>query len=66
MVFERLNDQIHAMALRDSAAGRTNRLDRWSQVWSNLAELAADTEALNLDRADALWTAVAQLRAAAA
>lgn len=66
MVFERLNDQIHAMALRDSAAGRTNRLDRWSQVWSNLAELVADTEALNLDRADALWTAVAQLRAAAA
>ncbi len=66
LVFERLNDQIHAMAVRDSEAGRGQGLDRWAQAWSILNQLAADTEALNLDRADALWTAVAQLRAAAA
>ena len=54
------------MALRDSQAGRNAGLDRWASAWSSLAQLAADTEALNLDRADALWTAVAQLRAAAA
>ena len=32
IVFERLNDQIHAMALRDSQAGRNAGLDRWAQA----------------------------------
>ncbi len=66
LVFERLADQIHEMAAADSLAGRAAGLDRWSQVWSDINRLAADTEALNLDRTDALWSAVAHLRAAAA
>jgi DNA polymerase-3 subunit delta' len=66
LVFERLADQIHEMAAADSLAGRAAGLDRWSQAWSDINRLAADTEALNLDRTDALWSAVAQLRAAAA
>ncbi len=66
LVFERLADQIHEMAAADSLAGRAAGLDRWSQVWTDINRLAADTEALNLDRTDALWSAVAQLRAAAA
>lgn len=66
LVFERLTDQIHAMAMRDAEAGRDSGLDRWAAAWTALNQLAADTEALNLDRADALWTAVGHLRAAAA
>lgn len=66
LVFERLNDQIHAMAVRDSEAGRDAGLDRWATAWTALNQLAADTEALNLDRSDALWTAVSHLRSAAA
>lgn len=66
LVFERLTDQIHAMAMRDAETGRERGLDRWAEAWTQLNQLAADTEALNLDRADALWTAVSHLRAAAA
>ena len=66
LVFERLGDHIHGMALRDAEAGREAGPDRWAETWSRLNQLAADTEALNLDRSDALWTAVSHLRAAAA
>lgn len=66
LVFERLADQIHEMAAADSLAGRAAGLERWSQVWTDINRLASDTEALNLDRSDALWSAVAQLRSAAA
>jgi DNA polymerase-3 subunit delta' len=66
LVFERLAEQVREMAVTDSLAGRAAGLDRWSQVWTDINRLAADTEALNLDRTDALWSAVAQLRAAAA
>lgn len=66
LVFERLVEQVHEMAVADSLAGRAQGLDRWAEAWSGINRIAADTEALNLDRADALWSAVAQLRAAAA
>jgi DNA polymerase-3 subunit delta' len=66
LVFERLAEQVREMAVADSLAGRAAGLDRWAAVWTDINRLAADTEALNLDRADALWSAVAQLRAAAA
>ncbi|MCC7267490.1 MAG: DNA polymerase III subunit delta', partial [Caulobacteraceae bacterium] len=38
----------------------------WSEAWSTLGRIAAETEALNLDRADALHAALAELRRAAA
>jgi DNA polymerase-3 subunit delta' len=66
LVFERLADHIHAMAVRDSDTGHERGLHRWAEAWSRLNLLAAETEALNLDRADALWTAIGHLRAAAA
>ena len=66
LVFERLADHIHAMALRDAEAGRGRGLDRWAEAWTRINQLVVDTEALNLDRSDALWTAVSHLRAAAA
>ena len=39
--------------------------DRWSQVWTRLTELPGEVEGVNLDRADAFWTALGELRSAA-
>jgi DNA polymerase-3 subunit delta' len=39
--------------------------DRWGAAWTMLNTLPAEVEGLNLDRADALWSAVAALRSAA-
>ena len=40
-------------------------LDRWAQAWETLQRLPREVEALNLDRADALFTALGELRQAA-
>jgi DNA polymerase-3 subunit delta' len=64
LLFERLADQV-----RQSAVGAV--LDgappgaRWTQAWEMLIRLPREAEGLNLDRADAFWTAMAELRAAA-
>ena len=64
LLFERLADQIHsrvvAAAEEEGAAS-----DRWGPVWETLTRLPREVEGLNLDRADALWSTLAQLRAAA-
>ena len=64
LLFERLADQIHNRAML--AAGEGAALsDQWGPVWETLTRLPREVEGLNLDRADALWSTVAQLRAAA-
>ena len=40
-------------------------LDRWAQAWETLQRLPSEVEALNLDRTDALFTALGELRQAA-
>ena len=40
-------------------------LDRWASAWETLQRLPSEVEALNLDRADALFTALTELRDAA-
>ncbi len=66
LLFSRLADQIHQMAAGQAIAGAGEGLDRWAQAWELLVRLPAEAEALNLDRADAFWTAMRELRAAAA
>lgn len=66
LLFERLADQVHQMAAAQAAAGAGEGLDRWAQAWTLLNRLPAEAEALNLDRADVFWTAMRELRAAAA
>ena len=64
LLFERLADQVHTM---ETEAAMTGPLpgDRWGAAWEMLNALPREVEGLNLDRADALWSAVATLRSAA-
>lgn len=63
LLFERLADRVHDLAI--SRAGQGAVLDRWAGAWETLQRLPREVEALNLDRADALFTALTELRQAA-
>jgi DNA polymerase-3 subunit delta' len=64
LLFERLSDRVHALAT-DRAGQGIGALDRWAAAWETLQRLPREVEALNLDRADALFTALSELRQAA-
>ena len=64
LLFERLSDRVHDFAT-DQAGQGTGGLDRWAAAWETLQRLPREVEALNLDRADAFFTALADLRRAA-
>lgn len=64
LLFDRLADRVHRMTT-DQAAQGYGRLDRWALAWETLQRLPREVEALNLDRADALFTALTELRQAA-
>jgi DNA polymerase-3 subunit delta' len=65
LLFGRLSDQVRQMATREAALGRLDGLDLWGAAWERLQVLPAQVEGLNLDRAEAFWTAMADLRRAA-
>ena len=65
LLFERLADQIHAMAVGMAGERTPSGLDRWAAAWERLVRWPIEAEAVNLDRADVFWTAIADLRAAA-
>ena len=65
LLIERIMDQIRTMAVGQATGGGGVGLDRWVQAWERLSVLPDQTEGLNLDRADAFWTAMRELRAAA-
>jgi len=66
LLMERLADRVHAAAIGEGMAGAGGpALDAWARTWSRLETLPAEVEALNLDRADAFWSALAELRQAA-
>ncbi|HZC16553.1 MAG TPA: DNA polymerase III subunit delta', partial [Caulobacteraceae bacterium] len=64
LLFDRLADHVR---LRAELAAEEGSRDsgRWAEIWSTLAALPREVEGLNLDRADAFWTALGDLRAAA-
>jgi len=64
LFFERLAERVRAQ-VADRAQAGTGRLDRWAQAWETLQRLPREVEALNLDRTDALFTALIELRQAA-
>ena len=64
LLFNRLAERVHAMTV-DQAQQGFGRLDPWAQAWETLQRLPREVEALNLDRADALFTALSELRQAA-
>jgi DNA polymerase-3 subunit delta' len=65
LVLDRLADRVREMSLQSAAAGETGGLDRWSEVWSRLVALPGEVEGINLDRADAFFSAIGDLRQAA-
>ena len=65
LLIERLADQIHRRVTADALEGDPPEAV-WAETWTRLNDLPGEVEGLNLDRADALWAAVADLRAAAA
>ena len=58
LFFERLADHTHALAMERGSAPL-------ARAWSDLVDLPRHAEAVNLDRADVLFTALSRLRAAA-
>ena len=65
LLIDRLAARAHTLAADRALEGRTAGLDRWAQVWERLSTLPDEVEAVNLDRADALWTALGELKAVA-
>jgi len=64
LLFDRLAERVRRLAVERAGQG-VGGLDRWAQAWETLQRLPREAEALNLDRADALFTALAELRQAA-
>lgn len=64
LLFERLAERVRAMVAERAAQG-LGALDRWAQAWETLQRLPREVEALNLDRTDALFAALVELRRAA-
>ena len=65
LLFERLADQVAVMAGGQAVAGEGAALDRWAEAWELLVDLPRESEAVNLDRTDAFYTALAALRSIA-
>ncbi len=66
LLFDRLGDQIRDMALRAAETeGVTRDIDRWAEAWSVVQNAPGEAEAVNLDRADMLFTVIGRLKAAA-
>ena len=65
LIVERLADQVQTMIHQSAAAGETHGLSRWAEAWSRLSDLPGEAEAINLDRADAFFSVIGELRAAA-
>jgi len=64
LLFDRLADRVHGLSAQAAAHG-AGALDRWAQAWETLQRLPREVEALNLDRTDALFAALGELRKAA-
>ena len=60
LLLERLGEKLHAAAL---AASNPGAAAAWSELWRRVGELPGRVEALNLDRADAFWSLLAEVRA---
>ncbi|MET0294212.1 MAG: DNA polymerase III subunit delta' [Phenylobacterium sp.] len=63
LLFERLADRVRAYVADGQGEGAA--LDRWAAAWETLQRLPREVEALNLDRSDALFSTIAELKAAA-
>ncbi len=65
LLFERLAEHVKVMVEGTIGREGSGRPEPWIDAWEQLTSLPGEAEALNLDRQDAFWTAVASLREAA-
>jgi DNA polymerase-3 subunit delta' len=65
VLFDRLADRVREMAVRAAQEGPSLQIEGWARAWDALIALPRDAETVNLDRGDALFTAIGALRAAA-
>jgi DNA polymerase-3 subunit delta' len=66
LLMNRLADQVRIFAVQVAADGKNSSgLDRWAAAWERLSNVPGEVEAVNLDRADAFWSVISDLRAAA-
>ncbi len=66
LLFERLADRVRQAAVQAALGGAAGEgVEAWATAWERLEALPARVEALNLDRADAFYSALADLRTAA-
>ena len=65
LLFDRLADRVRQEATAAALEGEGAPRDRWAEAWEMLAGLPRDVAAVNLDRADAFFTALSRLRAIA-
>ena len=64
LVMDRIAATLHDGAAGAALEGR-GALDRMAQAWSLVSDLPGEAEAINLDRADAFFTALSRLKALA-
>jgi DNA polymerase-3 subunit delta' len=62
ILIERLAARLHVQAATRAEEGIAAGLDDWARAWEALQRLPDEVDGLNLDRADALWTALGELR----
>jgi DNA polymerase-3 subunit delta' len=65
MMIDRLADHVHDRAMIAAAEGASAQIERWARAWQGLSTLPQEVEAVNLDRADAFFTAIGRLSLAA-
>jgi DNA polymerase-3 subunit delta' len=65
LLFERLAEHVRVMVEESIGREGASPPAPWFDAWDKLAALPAEAEALNLDRQDVFWSAVAALREAA-
>jgi DNA polymerase-3 subunit delta' len=64
LLLDRLAERVHAFSL-DRVSMGVGSLDPWARAWETLQRLPREVEGLNLDRTDALFAALRELRQAA-
>jgi len=64
ILLERMSDQARGRAIAAAEEGARESA-RWAEIATRLAALPDEIDGLNLDRGDAFWTAIGDLRAAA-
>jgi DNA polymerase-3 subunit delta' len=63
--FTLIIDRLASAAKDKAKSAPSDDAVRWAEVWRRLQALPARVEGLNLDRADALWSAILDIRATA-